>query len=116
MKWACWATGDIGKAFTVLQGRGIRVTLAPPCFAKRESQMARALGVYLQRDLVGHRIQDVGGQMIIGYGKGWLKETGACALSQLPPVRRGASRGLRSYRDTLLNRETCIEDAQAVSA
>lgn len=50
--------------------------------------MARTLDVYLQKDLVGHLIQDDGGQMVFDYGEGWLNRAGACALSQSLPLRR----------------------------
>lgn len=50
--------------------------------------MARTLDVYLQKDLVGHLIQDDGGQMVFDYGEGWLNKAGACALSHSLPLRR----------------------------
>ena len=50
--------------------------------------MAKTLDVYLQKDLVGHLIQDDGGQMVFNYGEGWLSNSGACALSQSLPLRR----------------------------
>ncbi len=50
--------------------------------------MARMLDVYLQDDLVGHLIQDDGGQMSFEYLESWLAEPGAAVLSQSLPLRK----------------------------
>ena len=50
--------------------------------------MARTLDVYLHNDLVGHLIQDDGGQMVFEYVESWLNKPGATALSQSLPLRR----------------------------
>ncbi len=49
--------------------------------------MSRALDVYLNRDLVGHLIQDDGGQMVFDYDKAWLENPDAVALSHSLPLR-----------------------------
>lgn len=51
--------------------------------------MARTLDVYLHNDLVGHLIQDDGGQMVFEYVETWLNQPGATALSQSLPLRKG---------------------------
>jgi serine/threonine-protein kinase HipA len=50
--------------------------------------MARRLDVYLHKDLVGHLIQNEGGQMVFDYAESWLEKTGACHLSQSLPLRK----------------------------
>lgn len=50
--------------------------------------MARTLDVYLYQKLVGHLIQDDGGQMVFGYGESWLNMPGAMPLSQSLPLRK----------------------------
>lgn len=50
--------------------------------------MARMLDVYLFNDLVGHLIQDDGGQMVFDYAKTWLNKPGAVALSHSLPLRQ----------------------------
>lgn len=50
--------------------------------------MARTLDVYLNDDLVGHLIQDDGGQMVFDYAEGWLSQAGATPLSQSLPLRK----------------------------
>jgi len=50
--------------------------------------MARTLDVYLFNDLVGHLIQDDGGQMVFEYTESWLDKPGATPLSQSLPLRR----------------------------
>jgi serine/threonine-protein kinase HipA len=50
--------------------------------------MTRTLDVYLHKDLVGHLIQDAGGQMLFDYAESWLGKTGACPLSQSLPLRK----------------------------
>src|SRR5260370_11965860 len=49
--------------------------------------MARMLDVYLHEHLVGHLIQDDGGQMSFEYLESWLAKPGAAALSQSLPLR-----------------------------
>ncbi len=50
--------------------------------------MARTLDVYLHEELVGHLIQDDGGQMSFEYLESWRAKSGAAALSQSLPVRK----------------------------
>jgi serine/threonine-protein kinase HipA len=50
--------------------------------------MARTLDVYLQSELVGHLIQDDGGQMVFDYAERWLHKPGAIPLSQSLPLRK----------------------------
>src|SRR5580658_4518264 len=50
--------------------------------------MARTLDVYLQNDLVGHLVQDEGGDMSFQYVESWLKRSGATPLSQSLPLRK----------------------------
>ncbi len=50
--------------------------------------MARTLDVYLHRELVGHLIQDDGGQMVFDYAKSWLQKPDATPLSHSLPLRR----------------------------
>jgi serine/threonine-protein kinase HipA len=50
--------------------------------------MAKTLDVYLHRELVGHLIQDDGGQMVFDYAESWLQRTGATPLSHSLPLRR----------------------------
>src|ERR1700693_1266406 len=50
--------------------------------------MAKTLDVYLYRDLVGHLIQDRGGEMIFEYAESWLNGSGATPLSQSLPLRK----------------------------
>jgi serine/threonine-protein kinase HipA len=49
--------------------------------------MARTLDVYLYRDLVGHLIQDDGGQMVFDYAASWLEKPDALPLSHSLPLR-----------------------------
>jgi serine/threonine-protein kinase HipA len=49
--------------------------------------MARALDVYLHRELVGHLIQDDGGQMVFDYAESWLQWPSATPLSHSLPLR-----------------------------
>jgi serine/threonine-protein kinase HipA len=49
--------------------------------------MARMLDVYLYEHLVGHLIQDDGGQMSFEYLESWLAQQGAAELSQSLPLR-----------------------------
>jgi len=49
--------------------------------------MARTLDVYLHNELVGHLIQDDGGQMVFDYVERWLQKPGATPLSQSLPLR-----------------------------
>lgn len=50
--------------------------------------MARSLDVYLHRDLVGHLVQDDGGQMVFDYAESWLQGRAATALSHSLPLRK----------------------------
>src|SRR5579863_6633688 len=50
--------------------------------------MARMLDVYLHEQLVGHLIQDDGGQMSFEYFESWLAQPEAMALSQSLPLRK----------------------------
>lgn len=50
--------------------------------------MARTLDVYLHNELVGHLIQDDGGQMVFDYVESWLQKAGATPLSQSLPLRK----------------------------
>jgi serine/threonine-protein kinase HipA len=50
--------------------------------------MARTLDVYLHRELVGHLIQDDGGQMVFDYAGSWLQKPDATPLSHSLPLRR----------------------------
>lgn len=49
--------------------------------------MAKTLDVYLFRNLVGHLVQDDGGQMIFDYAESWTKTPNACPLSHSLPLR-----------------------------
>lgn len=49
--------------------------------------MARTLDVYLHNELVGHLVQDDGGQMVFDYAESWLQKPGATPLSQSLPLR-----------------------------
>jgi serine/threonine-protein kinase HipA len=50
--------------------------------------MAKTLDVYLDNELVGHLIQDDGGQMVFDYNESWLQKSNATPLSQSLPLRR----------------------------
>jgi serine/threonine-protein kinase HipA len=50
--------------------------------------MARVLDVFLHREMVGHLIQDDGGQMVFDYAESWLKQSDATPLSHSLPLRR----------------------------
>jgi serine/threonine-protein kinase HipA len=50
--------------------------------------MARTLDVYLHNELVGHLIQDDGGQMVFDYAESWLQKPGVTPLSQSLPLRK----------------------------
>jgi serine/threonine-protein kinase HipA len=49
--------------------------------------MAKTLDVYLHNNLVGHLIQDDGGQMVFEYARNWLDRPGATQLSHSLPLR-----------------------------
>jgi serine/threonine-protein kinase HipA len=49
--------------------------------------MAKTLDVYLHNNLVGHLIQDDGGQMVFDYARNWLDKPEATQLSQSLPLR-----------------------------
>jgi serine/threonine-protein kinase HipA len=50
--------------------------------------MAKILDVYLHRELVGHLIQNDGGQMVFDYAASWLQRPDATPLSHSLPLRR----------------------------
>ena len=50
--------------------------------------MAKILDVYLHRELVGHLIQNDGGQMVFDYAENWLQKPDATPLSHSLPLRR----------------------------
>src|ERR1035441_3108801 len=49
--------------------------------------MAKILDVYLHRELVGHLIQNDGGQMVFDYAASWLQKPDATPLSNSLPLR-----------------------------
>ena len=49
--------------------------------------MAKTLDVYLHRELVGHLIQNNGGQMVFDYAASWLQKPDATPLSHSLPLR-----------------------------
>lgn len=49
--------------------------------------MAKTLDVYLFRNLVGHLVQDDGGQMVFDYAESWTETPNACPLSHSLPLR-----------------------------
>jgi serine/threonine-protein kinase HipA len=49
--------------------------------------MAKTLDVYLHDELVGHLIQDEGGQMVFDYVQTWVNKPNAMPLSQSLPLR-----------------------------
>lgn len=52
--------------------------------------MARSLDVYLEEQLVGHLVQDDGGQMLFRYAANWLARPGSFAISCSLPLREDA--------------------------
>jgi serine/threonine-protein kinase HipA len=46
------------------------------------------MDVYLHRELIGHLIQDDGGQMVFDYAESWLEKPDATPLSHSLPLRR----------------------------
>jgi len=50
--------------------------------------MAKTLDVYLHDELVGHLIQDEGGQTVFEYTQAWLDRPAATALSVSLPLRK----------------------------
>src|ERR1700749_2249259 len=50
--------------------------------------MPRSLDVYLHEHLVGHLLQDTGGQMTFAYAEPWLHRPGATAISRSLPLRK----------------------------
>src|SRR6202012_2707688 len=50
--------------------------------------MPRSLDVYLHENLVGHLLQDTGGQMTFAYAEPWLHRPGATAISRSLPLRK----------------------------
>src|SRR6185437_14655611 len=55
--------------------------------------MAKTLDVYLFTNLVGHLVQDDGGQMSFTYSEGWQKLPGAVPLSQSLPLKSEVFKG-----------------------
>ena len=49
--------------------------------------MARTLDIFLEKQLVGHLMQDDGGQMFFDYDSAWLKNPDNFPLSQSLPLR-----------------------------
>jgi len=49
--------------------------------------MARTLDVYLEQQLVGHLVQDHGGQMIFRYAPAWLESSGKFPISRSLPLQ-----------------------------
>lgn len=49
--------------------------------------MAKTLDVYLFKDLVGHLVQDSGGQMMFRYSASWIERSYASPLSQSLPLQ-----------------------------
>ena len=54
--------------------------------------MARTLDVYLKDDLVGHLVQDNGGQMSFAYGEGWLAKPITSVQAAVRTVNVASSR------------------------
>lgn len=50
--------------------------------------MAKTLDVYLHRELIGHLIQNDGGQMVFDYAESWLEKPDATPLSHSLPMRQ----------------------------
>jgi serine/threonine-protein kinase HipA len=50
--------------------------------------LPKTLDVYLFRDLVGHLIQDDGGQMAFDYAESWIEKTDTYPLSRSLPLRK----------------------------
>ena len=50
--------------------------------------MVKTLDVYLHHELVGHLIQDEGGQTVFEYAQAWLERPGATTLSVSLPLRK----------------------------
>jgi serine/threonine-protein kinase HipA len=70
--------------------------------------MAKTLDVYLHDELVGHLVQDDGGQMSFEYRESWLAKSGATPLSQSLPLRkeRFPSRECRGFFGGILPEES----------
>jgi serine/threonine-protein kinase HipA len=70
--------------------------------------MARMLDVYLHERLLGHLIQDDGGQMSFEYLESWLAQPEAVALSQSLPLRqeRFAAKECRGFFGGILPEES----------
>src|SRR6185437_2871272 len=70
--------------------------------------MPRTLDVYLGDDLVGHLVQDDGGQMHFNYTESWLNKPGAMPLSQSLPLRKERFKGneCRAYFAGILPEES----------
>ena len=70
--------------------------------------MVRMLDVYLHDRLVGHFIQDDGGQMSFEYLESWLAQPGALALSQSLPLgkERFAAQECRGFFGGILPEES----------
>jgi serine/threonine-protein kinase HipA len=50
--------------------------------------VAKTLDVYLHRELIGHLIQNDGGQMVFDYAESWLEKPDATPLSHSLPMRQ----------------------------
>jgi serine/threonine-protein kinase HipA len=70
--------------------------------------VAKTLNVYLHRELVGHLIQDDGGQMVFDYAASWLEKPGATPLSHSLPMRqeRFSRKECRGYFAGILPEES----------
>jgi len=70
--------------------------------------MAKTLDVYLHRELVGHLIQNDGGQMVFDYAASWLQKPEATPLSHSLPLRekRFTRKECRGYFSGVLPEES----------
>jgi serine/threonine-protein kinase HipA len=70
--------------------------------------MAKTLDVYLHRELVGHLIQNDGGQMVFDYAARWLQKPGATPLSHSLPLqeKRFTRKECRGYFAGVLPEES----------
>jgi serine/threonine-protein kinase HipA len=70
--------------------------------------MAKTLDVYLHRELVGHLIQNDGGQMVFDYAASWLQKPDATPLSHSLPLqeKRFTRKECRGYFAGVLPEES----------
>jgi HipA-like protein len=61
--------------------------------------MERTLDVYLHNELVGHLIQENGGQMLFGYTESWLQKPAAMPFVALI----AAEKRIASFRSAFLS-------------